>query len=262
MNTDNLKNNFKYFLLNRADLRRVHIIGCARSGTTMLHYSMCVFKNTILYDKETSMWNYPSVKESVGLYRKYAFQPDTHYIITKRGASWWKGGNIEKLAEFTRKYKIFLINLIRDPRDVMTSRHSLDKKKYYVDPNLWVDAMVATDRLMEYLKDYTDILTVRYEDVVLNTKEVEDSFKKRIGLELRSSVASLNRLKDNVEAIGGLEQMIPYMHKLRNFDPESVGRWKNKPDNVEYIESLLKDSFCKKHLAEFMTKYNYMKLET
>ena len=59
-----------------------------------------------------------------------------------------------------------------------------------------------------------------------------------MGFELRDGDISWDRLKDNIESIGGLTEMISYMHKLRNFDPESIGKWKNDKQKRQLITSL------------------------
>ena len=100
---DQLKNDYKHRLFSRADIRRVHIVGCGRSGTTMLHYSMTAFANTILFDRETSMWNHPSLREAHAVYDEYQNQPGQHYYITKRGVTWWQGATVEKRADFTKR---------------------------------------------------------------------------------------------------------------------------------------------------------------
>jgi len=48
MTTRFFKDSVKHRLLHAANYRRVHIVGCARSGTTMLYFLMMAFQNMIL----------------------------------------------------------------------------------------------------------------------------------------------------------------------------------------------------------------------
>ena len=254
---ENTKGNLKYFLMNKSNVLRIHIVGCGRSGTTMLHYSMCAFKNTILFDKETSLWKHPSLSEAFKLFAKNVINPYTCYFVTKRNSGWWKADNIEKIAKFTMKYNVFLINLIRDPRDVLTSRHPLGKKKYYVDIDLWKNVMAASEKLNQYLKGYESYLIIRYEDILLNTEQVKEIIKAKLGMELKTSISSWSRLKDNLDAMNGIGNMVPFLNKLRNFDEKTIGRWKTDRDNYHYIESLLNNRSYNYDLTKFLDRYNY-----
>ena len=48
-------------MLSIGKLKHIHIIGCARTGTTMLHYAMARYDGIILIDRETSVTVDPSL---------------------------------------------------------------------------------------------------------------------------------------------------------------------------------------------------------
>jgi hypothetical protein len=48
------------------------------------------------------------------------------------------------------------------------------------------------------------------------------------------------------------------MHKLRNFDKESIGKWKNNEESKKYLESLLSKSEYGKKITLFMENYEYI----
>jgi len=60
--------------------------------------------------------------------------------------------------------KTFFINIIRDPRDVLTSKHRNKPGEYWVSLNRWVKDV---NRGLEY-EDHPRVFTVRYEDLVQN----------------------------------------------------------------------------------------------
>jgi hypothetical protein len=221
------KNDLKHLLLNAANISRIHIVGCSRSGTTMLHYSMVAFTNTLLYDKETTVWGYPGLKETLKLFRDYRWKNKRYYLITKRPRKWYCPANITRLAGYLQRYNIFLINI--------TSTHPLDKNTYYITPEFWHHSIEASRRLGTLLREYPNKLTIRYEDLILNPAVIATLFSEYIGLQKMEGVSSIQYLKENTEMAGNTAgNMIPSMHNLRNFDPASIGKWKNDPLKAEF----------------------------
>ncbi|MDZ7266586.1 MAG: sulfotransferase domain-containing protein [candidate division KSB1 bacterium] len=253
-----LKEEAKRFLLTRAGLKRVHIVGCARSGTTMLHYAMIAFANTILFDRETAPWSAPGLKLSFILWREAAGGHNPGFFITKRYANWWRPAQVSRLADYARRYQVFIINLIRDPRDVLTSRHALDPQKYYVTPELWENSIAAGRQLEHELRNSPCFLTIKYEDVILQSQRVEQLLHHKLGLCLRRHLKSWSRLKENLQASNVSARMLPYMHRLRDFDPSSIQKWRHDPHKAAYINQLLTASPHAEKLQAFLTENEYV----
>ena len=235
------KLDFRHFLLKAANIRRIHIIGCSRSGTTMLHYSMVAFKETILCDKETDVWNLPGTKESMSLFMnnfKNSTKGQCSYYITKRSHGWWKRDKVEKLLSCIDKYNIFTIYIARDPRDVLTSRHP-PAKGFYVKPGIWHQSIESGEYIMNSLKDYPDKLTIKYEDIVLNPSSMQKTVEEITRMRPKDNTTSWSSLKANLESSGITGRRVRAMHTLRNFDGSSIGRWRTKPVEKEYIRELL-----------------------
>lgn len=246
-------------LLEIARIRRVHIIGCSRSGTTMLHYAMSAFKDTYIYEKETTLWNFPDKNELASLFFKNLFSKNPLYLITKRNPSWYKEKNIDDLINLIREHNIYLIYIVRDPRDVLTSKHKLHKDSYYVDMDRWKNSVNGGERVIDELSDYKRMLVVRYEDLVVNPGVIERSIMSMTGLVKRENVESISKLKDNIENSESIDgEMIPYMHKLRNFDISSIGRWQLDVQKKEYFDELLANDDYHSQLISFMKKYDYL----
>jgi len=243
-------------MLQLANINRIHIIGCARSGTTMLHYSMVAFKNTILYDNETEIWNTPNLSNTVKLFAKHIIRKETYFYVTKRSYEWWHDEQIEYLSSHAPKENIFIINVVRDPRDVLTSKHVLSDRTYYVEPERWLSSINAADKLFSNLDDYENKLTLRYEDIVCKPDEIRIILEDKIGMDISPNVKDWSRLKDNLQKDTS-KNMIAYMHVLRNFDPNSIGRWSQDERKIEYINDLLLRNDFGKKLKNMMTRYNY-----
>jgi hypothetical protein len=108
------------------------------------------------------------------------------------------------------------------------------------------------------LREYPNKLTIRYEDLILNPAVIATLFSEYIGLQKMEGVSSIQYLKENTEMAGNTAgNMIPSMHNLRNFDPASIGKWKNDPLKAEYINSLLQTSPYRFHLKKFMETHGY-----
>lgn len=252
-----LKEQGKSFLLKHAGLRRIHIVGCARSGTTMLHYAMIAFSNTILFDKETAPWSAPGLRLCYTLWRQASGRHDVGFFITKRYANWWRPAQISRLAEYAQRYDVFILNIIRDPRDVLTSRHPLDHKQYYVDPDLWQSSVNAARRLEQEMAGSPNFLTIKYEDVIRQSHRLEVLLQDRLGLCLRPHLRSWSRLKENLEASNVSARMLPYMHRLRDFDESAIGKWQRDPAKAAYLEHLLQATPYGTSLRAFLTEHGY-----
>lgn len=252
-----LKEQGKSFLLKHAGLRRIHLVGCARSGTTMLHYAMIAFSNTILFDKETAPWSAPGLGLCYTLWRQASGRHDLGFFITKRHANWWRPAQISRLADYARRYDVFLINLIRDPRDVLTSRHPLDRKQYYVAPDLWRSSVAAARRLEQEMAGSSNFLTVKYEDVIRQSHRLELLLQHRLGLCLRPHLRSWRRLKENLQASNVSARMLPYMHRLRDFDESAIGKWRRDPAKAAYLEHLLQATPHGASLRAYLAEHGY-----
>ncbi len=253
----NVKNAIKYRLLRTANIERIHIVGTSRSGTTMLYYAMASFDRTLLHDQETSVWNYPTFKGSAGLFASHVFRPSKRFLITKRGPNWWRQDRLERLVTFVRDYGIFLIHIVRDPRDVLSSYHPLHERQFYVQPDDWANSVNGAAQLWDQLADHPAKLVLKYEDIVRQSQAAQARLCQQTGLRLRHGVTSWSRLKENVESTHSLGHMVPYMHKLRNFDPDSIGKWRTNPDAAAYLEQLRHASPHGATLNEFMQMYDY-----
>ena len=254
----NCKDDIKNFLLKKMRVKRVYIVGCSRSGTTMLHYAMIAFKDTVLFDKETNIWSHPNMRDIFLLYKENYHNNNNIFYISKRHAKWWYYEDLYKSLYHIMKYDVYLINIVRDPRDVLTSKHPFEKRKYYVEPWYWEKSIESADILIKNLGIYRNKLTIKYEELVFNSNYIENKLKNNLGLNLRDNINSWSSLKDNVEKSFDNNKMIPYMHKLRNFDRDSIGKWKNSEENKKYVEYLLKKSEYRKKIMLFMEKYEYV----
>lgn len=244
-------------VLPKRGIRRAHIIGCARSGTTMLHYAMATFQNVSLHQVESDLRYTPSILQSLKLCR----HPRGSWLITKREFGWFEPDAVEELISCIVEENIAVILLVRDPRDVLVSRHAgNDDDEFYVNPKRWQKSVAAGDKILHAVQDSVPTLTLRYEDIVLNSDECEARLVQELGFTKNPKLGRLSQLADNMNMTG--MQANPWMkralHSLRNFDQRSVGAWKLDPKKAAYLQSMLNDQpDVRRSMEEFMNKHGY-----
>jgi hypothetical protein len=241
-------------LFSLAGIDRIHIIGCSRSGTTMLHLAMVCFKDVAISESESDIW-YPYLPQRIGLVARIGWRPSRKHYVTKRHFGWFMPQHVEDLIEQTRLENIGLIHLVRDPRDVMLSKHLRDNSgQPYVSIEHWHRSILAADRIFEALKTHTRKLTLRYEDVVRDPGGTEQRICAAFGLQRDTRTFSIDRVKDNVECLGiQIENFrdTPALNGLRNMDERSIGRWRDSgAPSIETIEPAVRSryrSFCEEY---------------
>jgi hypothetical protein len=255
---DRVKLRLRAWLLKAGGIKRIHIVGCARSGTTMLHYSMIAFANTLLIDQEVAVVGTPSLKESGFLCLNHILRRAPAHMITKREYAWFHPEQLDRLIDCTLRERIGIINIVRDPRDVLTSQLAGEHtRRYYVEPERWMASIQAGDDLFARLETYPHKLTVRYEDVVTDPATAKDALASKVALTLRPNIDSIGRLKDNLEKLDASTRLAKFMRNIRNFDPATIGRWRTDPQKVAYLEGVLTKSEIQGELQQFMDRYNY-----
>jgi hypothetical protein len=243
------------FFFSLARIDRLHIIGCSRSGTTMLHAGMVCFENVFLSAAETPI-HFPYLAKRIELALRIGSDPGRKHYITKRNRGWFKPPNRAELIAQTRFENIGLIHIVRDPRDVFLSMHSGDKQseKPYVTREHWYDSILAADTVFEELRDYPRKLVIRYEDVVREPSLAEERIATTFELRRDARALPMNRVKDNFERLDVQisSSFIGALNGLRNMDEKSIGRWRGEEDSVK-TETLPPEirtrylKFCEEH---------------
>jgi hypothetical protein len=127
-----------------AQLKRLHVVGCQRSGTTLVAELLATcFENNGHADHELSIFRAPPVK--LGLY------------VSKKPA------DVKRIEPVLRADpNLFVVNVERDPRAVITSIHRHRPEVYLSDYGDWAKCIEAARRLAHH----PNFLTIRYERLV------------------------------------------------------------------------------------------------
>lgn len=237
-------------------IRRIHIIGCSRSGTTVLHLAMVHFLNTTISEVETGI-EYPHFSARLGIALKHGLRPGQKFYVTKRNYGWFEPSVVESLIRVVQQENVGLIHIVRDPRDVMLSRivgSARDQSGLpYVSPQHWYDSIRAADRAFDALKNHRSKLTVRYEDLVLDPARIERQISGTLGVVPNPQAFPLDRVKDNFELLRPSfdPESLRNAGGLRNLEPKSIGKWRSSAhaDVASFPPQIRErfEAFCAEH---------------
>lgn len=184
----------------------LHIVACSpRSGTTLLHEAMVTcFEVDKHYDHEIRFNLVEAEADQVVLTKR---PKDTLYVP-------------ELLHEDPR---FFAIYVLRDPRDVIVSRHGKDRRLYYANIRLWRELHARARECY----DHERFLPLRYEDFVTRPDDAQAAIADRFPWLVRRHPFS----RYHEHAVVS-EKSKTAMHGVRPIAPTSVGLWK---DNLPRI---------------------------
>ena len=187
--------------------RHLHIVACSpRTGTTLLHEVMVTcFKVDKHYDHEIRF--------------NLVTGNDGETVITKRPKD-----TMYMPAVLDDDPELFVIYLLRDPRDTICSRHGKDKSIYYSNIRLWRQ-MHGYARQMA---GHERFLEVRYEDFVTDPDATQQMIMDKFPwLEMT------HRFSEYHEYAVVSEKSRTAMHSVRPIAPTSVGVWKKNPGRIK-----------------------------
>ncbi|MBN2301993.1 MAG: sulfotransferase [Lentisphaerae bacterium] len=186
--------------------KHIHIVACSpRSGTTLLHEAMITcFKHDKHYDHEMR-FNKTTIETGTIVITKRP--KDTPYMLSV----------LEQLSD------LYVIYMLRDPRDVIVSRHSKDMSKYYSNIRLWNELHSSAT----HLYGHNNFLQIKYEDFVTDPDQTQREICARFpwleSVHKFSEFHNYARISDASSAA---------MHSVRPIDTESIGVWKKHPGRI------------------------------
>ena len=186
--------------------KHLHIVACSpRSGTTLLHEAMVTcFKVDKHYDHEVR-FNLVSAN-------------DGEIVVTKRPK------DTMYMPDVIDDPDLFVIYVMRDPRDVIVSRHGKNKDMYYSNIRLWRE-------LQGYAKEIANherFLQVGYEEFVKSPDAVQEKIAAKFPWLQTLHKFSEYHLHANVSEKSKLA-----MNDVRPIAPTSVGKWKNNLPRIK-----------------------------
>jgi hypothetical protein len=141
----------------------------------------------------------------------------------------------------SNRYSYRIISMVRDPRDVLVSKHANDLNKY------WVRLEVVIRNCEEYLKNLTnpDVLFVRYENLVTNPCREMDRVSFFTGFTYNSFFMDFYKLEEATWVINNS------LNGPRKLDTDSIGNWK-KREHKKRMKEVMTDQ-----LKDYIVKLGY-----
>ena len=181
--------------------KHLHIVACSpRSGTTLLHEAMVTcFKVDKHYDHEVRF--------------NLVAAADGQIVVTKRPK------DTMYMPDVIDDPELFVVYVMRDPRDVIVSRHGKNKDMYYSNIRLWREL----HGYARQISNHDRFLQVGYEEFVSNPDAVQDQIAAKF-----SWLQTLHKFSEYHEHANVSEKSKLAMNDVRPIAPSSVGKWKNK----------------------------------
>jgi len=180
--------------------RRVHIVGCHRSGTTLmmeLMWHCFAFSGRVPH--EQSLFKPIPANETLFLSKK---PPDTTRIREV----------------FLRDADLYVIALLRDPRAVITSRHPSKPEVYFSSYRRWSRYHQA----IEEMRGHPRYLVVSYEALIESPDKIQQQVAETFPFLQRT--ADFSSYPQGTQISPGAEESLG---SVRPIDQASINRWQS-----------------------------------
>ncbi len=187
-------------------LKRLHVVGCRRSGTTLMAE---LLGNCFALDGRAA--------HEQSLWERVPF--DGGVFLTKKPSD-----TVRIRRAFLLDPDLYVIAMIRDPRDVVTSRHGSRPDVYFSSFWRWEHYMYAIDALTRHSR----WLSVRYEDLIEDPDAVQDRIAAAFPFLRPTARFSCFPAGARVH-----ERARISMNGVRSLDHASLGRWRGQLPRVK-----------------------------
>ncbi len=219
---------------------------------------MGAFEHAVLHPVEANpVWR-PTLKDSFNLALASPRRQERLLYVTKRNYAWHEDAVIREVAEEIAHANIGLIMIVRDPRDSLTSRHANHgDTEFYLDTERWVRSVTAGVELFELLQDHARKIVIRYEDLVCDPVVTREAIEQRLSIRLDPQIEDWSRLKSNLQNIEVSDRLAVALHKVRDFDANSVGKWRHDPTCLEHWKEITSNTELMPAISDFMARHGY-----
>lgn len=186
--------------------KHLHIVACSpRSGTTLLHEAMVTcFRVDKHYDHEVRF--------------NQVTADDGQVVVTKRPK------DTMYMPAVIDDPELYVIYVMRDPRDVIVSRHGKDRELYYSNTRLWREL----NGYARAITNHARFLQVSYEEFVSNPDAVQAQIAAKFPwLQKIHNFSEYHRY-----AVVSDKSKLA-MNDVRPIAPSSVGKWRGNLPRIK-----------------------------
>tara|TARA_B100001057_G_C22692281_1_gene888268 strand:+ start:135 stop:893 length:759 start_codon:yes stop_codon:yes gene_type:complete len=233
--------NFSYYKKLSND-EPILIGGCGRSGTTLLLSILGAHPKIHSINRETGAFANPKLNRRTNFVTKLNISAEL-YKDRKKTATRYAEKTPKNINNLRNSFKFFnsklkFIHIVRDGRDVVTSKHPSLKDEYWVSFERWVNDV---SNGLEYSNN-PNILIVKYEDLVNNFNETIKSIFDFLGLELVDEVYNYSK-HTSVKYNNAWSSEVKKIHKTRsklisNRDKERINSFMRNRKAVKLLKKL------------------------
>ena len=214
------------------------IVGCGRSGTTLLLSILGAHPQVLAFQDETyAFYPFP-----------FRLPPILQRLTAQSSEEWTRWcektpKHVRAIPEIVEAFKgaVKIVHLVRDGRDVVTSHHPNADQRYYVSPQRWVaDVGAGWDK-----KQHT--LLLRYEDLVQQPRESLQVLCEHLGLDFDERMLAFEQHSQVRENKAWEDQRVAELNTQR------VARWQ-APEHAERVTAFM----AAPGAAELMEQLDYL----
>lgn len=219
--------------------------GCGRSGTTLLLSILAAHPHIAAIPHETALFARLAKKRFPGL-RHRVMVARAQLLLAREDigplAHRWcekTPRNVRALPRLLRHFgsEVRFVHLVRDGRDLITSRHPRHDGPY-VPVERWVRDVSAGLRF----RDDPRVYTLRYEDLVKDTDTALGSLLEWLGEPFAPELRQF-------ETHTSVTESRAWSHRVRPLSGQSIGRWRD-PRYADEVAALMADPEAVRLLQE------------
>ena len=214
------------FLKSLSIRRPIIIGGCGRSGTTLLLSILSSHSEVFGIEEELYCF-----------YPVFRLKKIINFIIDKKKLQnqTWCEKTPKNVVNFNKIYDqlsgdVSLIHIVRDGRDVVTSRHPYHPEKYWVSKERWKSDVEAGLQCK-------NCILVKYEDLIFNPEKVLRIICDYCKIEFQDQMLKFQSFTNVKQNVAWEDEKVTKIHSNR------VKKWKNV-EHEDIINEFSKDSEC------------------
>lgn len=167
--------------------------GCGRSGTTLLLSILAAHPKVHGINIETGIFRKENLNKRKKLFSKLIISSELYFDRKPTAERFMEKtpnnvNNIDGIFNYFDN-KVKFIHIIRDGRDIVTSKHPTNKSEFWVDFDRWVNDV---ENGLKY-KNHRNLLTIKYEDLISNFDETITAVLTFLNLDRSTEVLNFEK---------------------------------------------------------------------